>query len=49
MFLAHTAVREQEDPSGGDGYVYGTDCGDGLKGVYLFPGSSRVDLYVNSV
>lgn len=25
---------------GGDGYVYGIECGDGLRGVYLSPNSS---------
>lgn len=25
---------------GGDGYVYGIDCGDGLTIVYVSPGSS---------
>lgn len=29
--------REEEEALGGDGYIYGTDCGDGLKSVCLSP------------
>ena len=30
----------KEETFGGDGYVHGTDCGEGFTDVYLSPNSS---------
>lgn len=44
MFLGNNNIhdkRGREETFGGDGYVYGLDCGDGLIGTYLSPNSSH--------
>ena len=30
-------IKESEETFGGDGYVYGIDCGDGFIGICLYP------------
>lgn len=31
---------DRKKPSGSDGYIYGTDCGNNVTRVYLSPNSS---------
>lgn len=30
-------IKESEETFGGDGHIYGIDCGDGFIGICLYP------------